>query len=360
MFGTISTQVMLTLWLSCHALQAINLSEDSDEDASGSKEQPATRQKAQAKAQPAAQKKKQTAAQPKAQPKKAQPKAQSRSNSDASEEGSEEEEDIPCEVCGDPEDGDHMLICDGCEKGYHMYCLKPKLKAIPEGDWFCKGCSSKQAAGIPLPTAVAAAAQQEASPAQQAAGSAGTTSEEASPDDRSKSTKTSSSSLGQHTRSARKGRRAAAVLDSDEDEPAAGPAAPAPAAPEGADSDDVVVGRGRGRLAKRRQVPAAPAAADSGLEDAGVAAGSKKPAAKKAKGGAGGAVVLQPREVGKLRMEVMAGRRRVKEHKEQVVEKRRAIEALENGTVVRPWLSCAACWRAGPYLSVSVMSGVEL
>jgi hypothetical protein len=52
--------------------------------------------------------------------------------------------------------------------------------------------------------------------------------------------------------------------------------------------------------------------------------------------------------------------RRVKEHKEQVVEKRRAIEALENGTVVRPWLSCAACWRAGPYLSVSVMSGVEL
>ena len=31
-----------------------------------------------------------------------------------------------------------MLICDECEKAFHTYCHKPKVKRIPEGDWFCK------------------------------------------------------------------------------------------------------------------------------------------------------------------------------------------------------------------------------
>ena len=30
-----------------------------------------------------------------------------------------------------------MLICDDCEKAFHIYCLKPKLKKIPKGDWYC-------------------------------------------------------------------------------------------------------------------------------------------------------------------------------------------------------------------------------
>ena len=45
--------------------------------------------------------------------------------------------DISCTACGSPEDDDQMLICDECNQGYHLWCLDPPLKAIPEGDWFC-------------------------------------------------------------------------------------------------------------------------------------------------------------------------------------------------------------------------------
>ena len=37
-----------------------------------------------------------------------------------------------------------MLLCDGCDRGHHMYCLKPKLKAVPKGDWFCNDCKPKE------------------------------------------------------------------------------------------------------------------------------------------------------------------------------------------------------------------------
>lgn len=37
-----------------------------------------------------------------------------------------------------------MLLCDDCDRGHHLYCLKPKLKAIPEGDWFCNDCKPKE------------------------------------------------------------------------------------------------------------------------------------------------------------------------------------------------------------------------
>jgi hypothetical protein len=45
-----------------------------------------------------------------------------------------------CEVCCCGLDDDHMLICDGCDKLYHLYCLNPPLKKVPEDDWFCKTC----------------------------------------------------------------------------------------------------------------------------------------------------------------------------------------------------------------------------
>lgn len=45
-----------------------------------------------------------------------------------------------CEVCHSGCDDDNMLICDGCEKLYHLYCLNPPLSEVPEGDWFCKSC----------------------------------------------------------------------------------------------------------------------------------------------------------------------------------------------------------------------------
>ena len=50
--------------------------------------------------------------------------------------------DTSCAVCGDGEDeaGNEILLCDGCEAGYHLQCLTPPLAAIPEGDWFCPAC----------------------------------------------------------------------------------------------------------------------------------------------------------------------------------------------------------------------------
>jgi bromodomain adjacent to zinc finger domain protein 1A len=36
-----------------------------------------------------------------------------------------------------------MLLCDKCDRGHHIYCLRPILKIIPEGEWFCPECRPK-------------------------------------------------------------------------------------------------------------------------------------------------------------------------------------------------------------------------
>jgi bromodomain adjacent to zinc finger domain protein 1A len=40
-----------------------------------------------------------------------------------------------CRICRRKGDPEKMLLCDGCDKGHHMYCLKPLLTVVPEGDW---------------------------------------------------------------------------------------------------------------------------------------------------------------------------------------------------------------------------------
>ncbi|KAJ8101507.1 PLU-1-like protein-domain-containing protein [Lipomyces tetrasporus] len=45
-----------------------------------------------------------------------------------------------CEVCGRGDGAMNMLLCDGCDAGYHLSCLKPQLKGIPDYDWFCDKC----------------------------------------------------------------------------------------------------------------------------------------------------------------------------------------------------------------------------
>lgn len=45
-----------------------------------------------------------------------------------------------CKICRKKRDSENMLLCDNCNEGYHMYCLKPKLKEIPPGEWFCDKC----------------------------------------------------------------------------------------------------------------------------------------------------------------------------------------------------------------------------
>ncbi|XP_034176912.2 ATP-dependent chromatin assembly factor large subunit isoform X2 [Osmia lignaria lignaria] len=45
-----------------------------------------------------------------------------------------------CRICRRRRDPEKMLLCDECNKGHHLYCLKPKLNTVPEGDWYCKVC----------------------------------------------------------------------------------------------------------------------------------------------------------------------------------------------------------------------------
>ncbi|KAK9125499.1 hypothetical protein Scep_014345 [Stephania cephalantha] len=37
-----------------------------------------------------------------------------------------------------------MLECDGCLGGFHLKCLKPPLKEVPEGDWICTFCEARK------------------------------------------------------------------------------------------------------------------------------------------------------------------------------------------------------------------------
>ncbi|XP_031616444.1 bromodomain adjacent to zinc finger domain protein 2B isoform X2 [Contarinia nasturtii] len=48
-----------------------------------------------------------------------------------------------CQFCSSGENEDKLLLCDGCDKGYHTYCFKPKMVNIPDGDWYCYECVNK-------------------------------------------------------------------------------------------------------------------------------------------------------------------------------------------------------------------------
>ncbi|KAL0809669.1 hypothetical protein ABMA28_011189 [Loxostege sticticalis] len=48
-----------------------------------------------------------------------------------------------CQFCLSGDNEDQLLLCDGCDKGYHTYCFKPRMEKIPEGDWYCWECVNK-------------------------------------------------------------------------------------------------------------------------------------------------------------------------------------------------------------------------
>jgi len=48
-----------------------------------------------------------------------------------------------CEVCGRGEPEESILLCDRCDLGYHMGCLRPALTQVPTGAWFCDCCCNK-------------------------------------------------------------------------------------------------------------------------------------------------------------------------------------------------------------------------
>ena len=45
-----------------------------------------------------------------------------------------------CQVCTNDEHDEKMLLCDGCDRGFHTFCLQPPLETIPKSDWYCAKC----------------------------------------------------------------------------------------------------------------------------------------------------------------------------------------------------------------------------
>lgn len=53
-----------------------------------------------------------------------------------------------CRQCGERADGRDCLVCDSCEGMFHVSCIKPAVKEIPNKSWYCANCA---ASGIASP-----------------------------------------------------------------------------------------------------------------------------------------------------------------------------------------------------------------
>ncbi|CAM6089130.1 unnamed protein product [Calypogeia fissa] len=50
---------------------------------------------------------------------------------------------VCCEKCLRGDNEEQLLLCDKCDRGFHMYCLRPIATSVPQGDWFCPLCSRR-------------------------------------------------------------------------------------------------------------------------------------------------------------------------------------------------------------------------
>ncbi|KAL9241456.1 hypothetical protein vseg_015567 [Gypsophila vaccaria] len=48
--------------------------------------------------------------------------------------------DAVCEECGSGDAEEEMLLCDKCDRGFHMGCVRPVLVRVPLGPWACPFC----------------------------------------------------------------------------------------------------------------------------------------------------------------------------------------------------------------------------
>ncbi|PYH45628.1 putative PHD and RING finger domain protein [Aspergillus saccharolyticus JOP 1030-1] len=51
----------------------------------------------------------------------------------------------PCPVCGDADNEDLLLLCDGCDAPSHTYCVG--LDDVPSGPWYCARCEDQRRLG---------------------------------------------------------------------------------------------------------------------------------------------------------------------------------------------------------------------
>jgi origin recognition complex subunit 1 len=49
------------------------------------------------------------------------------------------------ELCKECNSAGELVLCDGCDSGFHLKCCKPALRRVPKGDWFCgAACKEKK------------------------------------------------------------------------------------------------------------------------------------------------------------------------------------------------------------------------
>ncbi|KFK37611.1 hypothetical protein AALP_AA3G005700 [Arabis alpina] len=48
--------------------------------------------------------------------------------------------DAACGVCGRLESMELVVVCDGCERGFHVCCVNDGVEAAPSVDWMCNDC----------------------------------------------------------------------------------------------------------------------------------------------------------------------------------------------------------------------------
>lgn len=63
---------------------------------------------------------------------------------------------VPCHVCEETEGSADMVLCDGCNRGFHTYCYGPLEEGIPPGNWYCDSCAEQHPNGARLLPARAA------------------------------------------------------------------------------------------------------------------------------------------------------------------------------------------------------------
>ncbi|XP_022932012.1 probable Histone-lysine N-methyltransferase ATXR5 isoform X1 [Cucurbita moschata] len=53
-------------------------------------------------------------------------------------------DDVRCEECGSGDRDDELLLCDKCDKGFHMKCVSPIVVRVPIGSWLCPKCCGQR------------------------------------------------------------------------------------------------------------------------------------------------------------------------------------------------------------------------